>query len=142
MPGVFSILGHGIQRGVVTGFGGSALQFSPTQDSADLSSFPLDRLSEARFPDGERQITEGLVGIHLVDGSLLSGQIRSIRPDVWILNSSATQKNHLISVDAIRTVRFRNSKDEDIQEVAMAGRVGRLVIGVNSMAGRMVNREW
>ena len=141
VPGVFSILGHGIQRGVVTGFGGSALQFSPTKDSADLSSFPLDRLSEARFPDGERQITEGLVGIHLVDGSLLSGQIRSIRPDVWILNSSATKKNHLISVDAIRTVRFRNSKDEDIQEVAMAGRVGRLVIGGHAMAGRLVSGE-
>ncbi|MEC8473134.1 MAG: hypothetical protein VXZ38_00665, partial [Planctomycetota bacterium] len=141
VPGVFSILGHGIQRGVVTGFDGSALQFSPTTNSASLDSFPLDRLSEARFPVREGQIEKDLVGIHLVDGSVLSGQIRSVRSDVWILHISASQKDHHISADAIRTVRFRNSKDEDIQEVALAGRVGRLIIGSHATAGRLVPGE-
>ena len=107
-------------------------------DSDEEQTLAFSQVTQARPPIEIPKTNLKKQQFHLIDGSILSGQIDRLEQGDWTIISAGTAQKVQLPKFSLRSVVNRNVDRNDTQEKPVLGRIGRLTIAEQEIAGRLV----
>lgn len=143
--GSMSTKGEGLVVGEVVGFDDQSGEIIFEDPSAKVLRFGVSTLLEfRRAPDENSSRTKPssprqLAVFELCDDSRLTGDIREIQADRFVIKSEAVSGLLELPFSAVRQVSFESSENVDLQEAVVVGRIGKFISAGSEISGRLVS---
>ena len=128
-------------EGRVTGLDAAAKTLKIQNATGSDLILPLAKLSEFRGISDGVAAADGSSVIHLADGSVLSGEVTKVDASNWMLATSGAAGELALPLGSVRSIENTRPRDNDVQEMPVLGRIGRIEVGGNVMSGRLVQTQ-